>query len=737
LDRYALTRDNTRPIELVLDFASLYQETAQVYSTCVAVGAWYRRGSPGPTPPLDGLATCVRGHGEWLVAASGGCWGRCAEADVLTPGARELIMHVTRAVAAEATSLLAVRAPERGVSAPLRFESTFGAPGTARMRATKGYASLKRCASDCQTTSLVAVDNATYCGVGVGGDAVLSVTRPPRIEGVAGSGSSCSSTSDGRPNWLVLAWLMGTAHMALAPYAAGFDGDCVTPDEAVAHWRGLVMHELLHTLSFSGGHFQAAPAPAAEPGAPLPGKSLLALIVVEDADGSTDAVWHFRRGLRAYAAASEHFGCHDPDAWFGVPLMGEPDLGRNSHWETRIMRDDVMSYGHQAVVSFVTLAAMEDLGFYLANYSAAGCMAWGYRQGCEFVTSRCGAYPGTGVDPVTGAEDPRVAWNCGGDPAWKRPDAYLQQKCRYGADPCGSSAYAGGFNGTSCDAQCYTGATPSALVATGRADCARPRNLSLAPGGARPGTRAPAAALGLSLSTWLWGGAALLAALVAIACCCRCCGSCLFPPKGSVAVLVVLSGVIGGGGIALAATATLALGGASQVLALATPALFGYPSLVGAAVAGGAVAGVSLLSLLAVCLRSPRLALVSGVLQALAMALGLLVAAAVIYYAWALGTVGGAWAAAAADGGGRYEGQAGSTLLAQLEGLLCRGYQVCCRDPRLDALLGTTAGAGNATCGAREVDPTDLATVLRDALHPRFCEVIAGSAYGLASVTPP
>jgi len=60
--------------------------------------------------------------------------------------------------------------------------------------------------------------------------------------------------------------------------------------------------------------------------------------------------------------------------------MGAPDIGRNSHWETRIMRDDAMSYGGKANISPITLAAMEDLGWYLANYSAAECMLWGYKQ---------------------------------------------------------------------------------------------------------------------------------------------------------------------------------------------------------------------------------------------------------------------------------------------------------------------------------------------------------------------
>lgn len=714
----ALTADNTHPIELVLDFASLYPATAQVYSTCFEAGAWYTRGSPGPVPPLNGLPTCVRGPGEWLVGAEG-CWGRCTEADLLTPGARALIEHVTREVAREVSGLLSVRTPD----AALRFVSTPGAAGTARQRAANGYATLERCASDCQTGFHVAVDSEFYCAAGVRGDAVLSVTRPPPIEGVAGSGSACVTGAGGdqRPRWLVLAWLQGTAGVALAPCAPGFGGECIAPTEALARWRGLVMHEILHALGFSGGRFQVAPAPGGE-GA----SSLLALGRTEDVDGSSDEVWHFSRGSRAYAAARDYFGCTDPD-WLGVPLMGAPELGRNSHWETRIMRDDVMSYGHQSVVSAVTLGAMEDLGFYLANYSAAGCMAWGYQQGCGFVTSRCGVYPETGVR-VTVAEDPHVARHCGGDPAWPAwLDPYLQQKCGYGADPCGSFSYAGGFDRDGCDAQCYTGTAPGALALTGRTDCARH------PGPSRAGTLAESSAyaLGLSFTTWLWGGILVLLVLVGAAVAFRCCGSCLAPAQGSAGLLTVLSAAIGGGGVALSATATaLALGGTSATLMGDTP-LFGHPSLVGAAVTGGGVAITSLLTLLGVCLTSPRLLLASGLLQVLGLVVGLVVAAALLYYAWALGTIGTGWG----DGSdGRYSGRTGSTVLAQLEGALCQGYLECCRDPR----LGNASGMGmNETCDARAVNSTDLSTILRDASHPRFCEIVAGSTYGLASVAPP
>ena len=56
---------------------------------------------------------------------------------------------------------------------------------------------------------------------------------------------------------------------------------------------------------------------------------------------------------------------------------------------------------------------MEDLGFYLANYSAAQCISWGYQQGCGFVTSRCGVMLHDYSIDVTSAAQ------CGGDPFWE------------------------------------------------------------------------------------------------------------------------------------------------------------------------------------------------------------------------------------------------------------------------------------------------------------------------------
>eukprot|EP01043_Picozoa_sp_COSAG02_P042350 COSAG02_NODE_3594_length_6513_cov_21.456813_2_plen_161_part_00 len=95
-----------------------------------------------------------------------------------------------------------------------------------------------------------------------------------------------------------------------------------------------------------------------------------------DLDGRTDLIWH-AVGPRTVQAAARYFNC---SSLTSVPLMGENQLGdrsRGSHWETRILNDEVMSYGESKMVSELTLAMMEDLGLYLGNYSRSQCMFWG------------------------------------------------------------------------------------------------------------------------------------------------------------------------------------------------------------------------------------------------------------------------------------------------------------------------------------------------------------------------
>jgi hypothetical protein len=73
----------------------------------------------------------------------------------------------------------------------------------------------------------------------------------------------------------------------------------------------------------------------------------------------------------ALALAQEQFGC---DTLPGIPLENQV-IGYGSHWETRCFGPEVLAYGEnmgESYISDVTLGFIEDMGFYVANYSAAG-----------------------------------------------------------------------------------------------------------------------------------------------------------------------------------------------------------------------------------------------------------------------------------------------------------------------------------------------------------------------------
>lgn len=67
-----------------------------------------------------------------------------------------------------------------------------------------------------------------------------------------------------------------------------------------------------------------------------------------------------------------------------------------SHWEKRLLMNEIMtgSVDTRSVVSKMTLALLEDSGWYQANYSMADRLDWGRNQGTEFVTSPCNLWKG-------------------------------------------------------------------------------------------------------------------------------------------------------------------------------------------------------------------------------------------------------------------------------------------------------------------------------------------------------
>ncbi len=83
--------------------------------------------------------------------------------------------------------------------------------------------------------------------------------------------------------------------------------------------------------------------------------------------------------------AKKHFNCNDID---GIELENQI---RGTHWESRIMLTDYMigfDYS-EIVISEISLALLEDSGWYKINYYTGGLYRHGKGEGCDFLYNKC------------------------------------------------------------------------------------------------------------------------------------------------------------------------------------------------------------------------------------------------------------------------------------------------------------------------------------------------------------
>ncbi|XP_066247527.1 leishmanolysin-like peptidase [Euwallacea similis] len=87
--------------------------------------------------------------------------------------------------------------------------------------------------------------------------------------------------------------------------------------------------------------------------------------------------------------AKDYFNCSELE---GAELEDQGEEGTVlTHWEKRVFENEAMTGTHtqNPIISRITLALMEDTGWYIANYSMAGEMSWGRNLGCDFVMKSC------------------------------------------------------------------------------------------------------------------------------------------------------------------------------------------------------------------------------------------------------------------------------------------------------------------------------------------------------------
>ena len=137
------------------------------------------------------------------------------------------------------------------------------------------------------------------------------------------------------------------------------------------YFEGTIIHEFTHVLGFMEENFN----------------NLNMIFSNTDIYGIERSYINSPKVLQV---ARKYFNCDSID---GVPLENNDGEGTaGCHWEERVLLGEYMigeSYPEETVISEFTLAALEDMGYYQANYYTGGLMKFGKNKGCEFVNLKC------------------------------------------------------------------------------------------------------------------------------------------------------------------------------------------------------------------------------------------------------------------------------------------------------------------------------------------------------------
>ena len=160
----------------------------------------------------------------------------------------------------------------------------------------------------------------------------------------------------------------------LQPYAGilklNKDLDLSKP-KSEEYFQAILVHEFTHILGFSKDFFQNK-------------------VIYEEKKDNYGIDRSYLNGAKLLAVAKKYYNC---DSITGVELENQGGSGTaGSHWEARILLGEYMNgyaYTEEQVISEFTLAVLEDLGYYKANYYTGGLMRYGKHKGCDFLEKKC------------------------------------------------------------------------------------------------------------------------------------------------------------------------------------------------------------------------------------------------------------------------------------------------------------------------------------------------------------
>lgn len=106
-------------------------------------------------------------------------------------------------------------------------------------------------------------------------------------------------------------------------------------------------------------------------------------------EGAIDKEVHMMVTPTVVREVRKHFNCSTLE---GAELEDQGSDGTSmTHWEKRLFENEAMTGTHtqNSVYSRITLAVLQDTGWYVANFTSAERLEWGKDLGCEFAKKSC------------------------------------------------------------------------------------------------------------------------------------------------------------------------------------------------------------------------------------------------------------------------------------------------------------------------------------------------------------
>ena len=140
------------------------------------------------------------------------------------------------------------------------------------------------------------------------------------------------------------------------------------------YFSKVFLHEITHALGFLPALYEFFPT----------GKETVKQYEIR-------GVWRYVIATpKVIEAARKYYNCSNI---YGVELEDQGGDGSAlCHWEQRTLLGDYMGaviYQEEMAISEITLALLEDSGWYRANYYTGGLMRFGKNKGCQFLQNYC------------------------------------------------------------------------------------------------------------------------------------------------------------------------------------------------------------------------------------------------------------------------------------------------------------------------------------------------------------